>query len=199
MTRHKERNKTAKIEAIRDAAMTLFRTQGYPSTTTNQIAAQAGVSIGLLYKYFPSGKPEIARKTIENLREQIISEELRNMTLEEAPTVLPKVLLRFIGGHRQVSANLAAFEMASFEDAETAEMGKQVYTIGRDSLLTVLRELTGRKGNDSLVMWASLIFHIIDSVVHRQVLHEALMMSDEKLADLLAQVMTRSIAAIREE
>lgn len=38
--------------AILEAAARLFETRGYEPTTTHQIAAQAGVSVGALYRYF---------------------------------------------------------------------------------------------------------------------------------------------------
>ena len=196
MTRPQQRNKAAKIEAILQTAMILFRTQGYPATTTNQIAAEAGVSIGLLYKYFPGGKPEIARRTVENIKEVIVSEELGDVTIKDASVVLRRALLRFIRGHREVSPNLAAFEIASFEDPETEEVGNQLYTIGQESILTVLKKLAGQKTPENLERWASVIFHVIDSVTHRHVLHGGLMMSDEMLADFLVQIIVRSIPAV---
>lgn len=42
------------VHAILRAAAQVFAAQGYAGTTTNHIAARAGVSIGSLYEYFPS-------------------------------------------------------------------------------------------------------------------------------------------------
>lgn len=42
------------VDAILRAAAQVFAAQGYAGTTTNHIAARAGVSIGSLYEYFPS-------------------------------------------------------------------------------------------------------------------------------------------------
>lgn len=42
------------MESIIDAAAHVFAELGYTSTTTNHVAAAAGVSIGSLYQYFPN-------------------------------------------------------------------------------------------------------------------------------------------------
>jgi AcrR family transcriptional regulator len=48
----------ARREEILQAAMRLFARQGYARTTTKEIAHEAGISEGTIYKYFPS-KQEI--------------------------------------------------------------------------------------------------------------------------------------------
>lgn len=48
----------ATVAAILQAARELIATRGYAATTTNHIAARAGISIGSLYQYFP-GKTAI--------------------------------------------------------------------------------------------------------------------------------------------
>jgi AcrR family transcriptional regulator len=42
------------VESILDAAARIFGERGYLATTTNDVAAAAGVSIGSLYQYFPN-------------------------------------------------------------------------------------------------------------------------------------------------
>src|SRR5258708_2931081 len=49
-----------RIASILDAAETIFAHLGYDETTTNHIAAQAGISPGSLYQFF-SNKEEIAQ------------------------------------------------------------------------------------------------------------------------------------------
>ena len=55
------------VDAIIEAAAHLLAARGWEASTTNHIAARAGVSIGSLYKYFPN-KPsilaEVARRRI---------------------------------------------------------------------------------------------------------------------------------------
>ncbi|HPA52137.1 MAG TPA: helix-turn-helix domain-containing protein [Thermoanaerobaculia bacterium] len=42
------------VEAILEAAVELFSSRGYARTSTNHLAARAGVSVGSLYQYFPN-------------------------------------------------------------------------------------------------------------------------------------------------
>ena len=42
------------VERILDAAARIFHEHGYAGTTTNDIADEAGVSVGSLYQYFPN-------------------------------------------------------------------------------------------------------------------------------------------------
>ena len=46
-------------DAVIDAALTLFRTQGYHHTTVADIAAACGLLKGSVYHYF-AGKKEVA-------------------------------------------------------------------------------------------------------------------------------------------
>lgn len=48
------------VEAILTAAARVLVKDGYEATTTNKIAARAGVSIGSLYQYFPSKESIVA-------------------------------------------------------------------------------------------------------------------------------------------
>lgn len=57
------------VDAILDAAARILLKRGYDAFTTNVVAAQAGVSIGSLYQYFPN-------------KEALLSELLRRHTLE---------------------------------------------------------------------------------------------------------------------
>jgi AcrR family transcriptional regulator len=71
-TKSNTRNKDAKIETITEATVLLIETKGYDKVTIRDIAECAGVSVGLIYKYFPGGKFDILVKglglqTIESL------------------------------------------------------------------------------------------------------------------------------------
>ncbi|MFP5487970.1 MAG: TetR/AcrR family transcriptional regulator [Acidimicrobiia bacterium] len=52
-TPRQERSR-ATVDRILDAAARIFDAVGYRATTTNDVAAAAGVSIGSLYQYFPN-------------------------------------------------------------------------------------------------------------------------------------------------
>ena len=52
-------------QPIIDAAVTLFRRQGYAGTGLSDIVEQSGAPKGSLYHYFPAGKPSIAVAAVE--------------------------------------------------------------------------------------------------------------------------------------
>jgi AcrR family transcriptional regulator len=60
-------------ERILQAALTLFRTNGYENTTLRQIAAESGSSLGLAYRYF-SCKEEFVLAFYESLAGQFIQQ-----------------------------------------------------------------------------------------------------------------------------
>lgn len=57
-------------QKLLDAAMRLFESQGYFSTTVEQITEEAGVSKGLVYNYFDS-KEELLAELIETTTSQM--------------------------------------------------------------------------------------------------------------------------------
>jgi len=60
---------------VLEAAKQRFRETGFHATTMAEIAASAGVSVGLLYRYFPS-KEEIIRAIVEaDLQAQLLAVE----------------------------------------------------------------------------------------------------------------------------
>jgi AcrR family transcriptional regulator len=58
------------VDAILSAATQILVRKGYARTTTNEIAATAGVSVGSLYQYFPS-KDAIAVELLRRNRERL--------------------------------------------------------------------------------------------------------------------------------
>lgn len=52
--RPRQTRSTETVDRILDAAARIFDERGYHATTTNHVAAEAGVSIGSLYQYFPN-------------------------------------------------------------------------------------------------------------------------------------------------
>lgn len=199
MPQPRRRDREAKIATILQTSDDLFKKQGYAVTTTNQIASEAKVSIGLLYKYFPGGKPHIARKMVENVRDEFMTAELEKASPANASSTLHRMLLRYIDGHRRISHNVAAFEMAALEDPETSEVGRLLYTIGSESMREILVKLTGLKDDGGLRKWGGVIFHMIDAVVHRQVIHGELICTDEELADALTKIILGSLSVIKED
>ena len=71
--RPQQKRSLEKLELIKHTALQLFSEKGYFSTTTNEIAKQAGISIGTLYSYYRDKKDiyeELVREHYENAAQQ---------------------------------------------------------------------------------------------------------------------------------
>lgn len=77
------------MQRIMDAAFTLIARQGYESTSIAQIAAQAGVSKGLLYNYF-TNKEELLERLIRNAVSQA-DEVLATLLSDDAAVTLENI------------------------------------------------------------------------------------------------------------
>jgi AcrR family transcriptional regulator len=185
-----KRNKAAKIEAIIETTRKLIGEKGYTATTTNHIAKAAGVSIGLVYKYFPLGKANITYQI--SLRDHFsIVETVLNAgnRKEELPKRLHSMLLAWITQHESNEPFLRAMNIAMLEKPQlfggysevvkrTAEKGQFLFQPGEveDSNNPEVRE----------TMLA--LFHTIESTVHRHVLLIRMFDTNEKLAEFLSAV-----------
>ncbi|MFJ3259943.1 TetR/AcrR family transcriptional regulator [Pseudomonas sp. NPDC086581] len=69
----RERQKVARRQAISQAAVELFRLQGYGTTTVEQIAERAGVSPPTVFNYFGS-KQEILNDLLRATDERVVKE-----------------------------------------------------------------------------------------------------------------------------
>jgi AcrR family transcriptional regulator len=66
--RPRQERSEATVDAILEGAARLFIEEGYIAATTNRIAAEAGISVGSLYQYFPS-KDAIAVELVRRFRQ----------------------------------------------------------------------------------------------------------------------------------
>ena len=63
----RERKKARTHEAIQEAALRLFRTQGYEATTVEQIAEAAEVSPSTFFRYFPTKEDVVIHDALDPL------------------------------------------------------------------------------------------------------------------------------------
>lgn len=73
---------------IRDAAITSFIKRGYPDTTIRRIAAEAGVSVGNAYYYFPS-KTHLVQELYEQVQRD--HAEVAGPLLEKASSLVDRL------------------------------------------------------------------------------------------------------------
>lgn len=61
--------KQATRQAILDAAIALFRAQGFDETTTRDVARDAGIAVGTLFNYFPTKEAIVMQLVTESLEQ----------------------------------------------------------------------------------------------------------------------------------
>ncbi|TNB98581.1 TetR/AcrR family transcriptional regulator [Pseudomonas jessenii] len=80
----RERQKEQRREVIAQAALELFKTNGFAATTLDQIAVQAGVSAPTVVNYF-GGKQEILLALLKQPDEQAMREARANLDDDSDP------------------------------------------------------------------------------------------------------------------
>jgi len=100
-----------RVALILDTAARLFAEHGYEATTTNAIAARAGVSVGSLYQYFPD-KESVAQELARRYRDDLRALYDRVLAPDPAVAHLPLAVLldRLIDPLADFSARHAGFE-----------------------------------------------------------------------------------------
>jgi AcrR family transcriptional regulator len=190
------RNKKAKIDSIVETTKKMIEEKGYMETNTNRIAEAAGVSIGLIYKYFPSGKADIAHE-ISLRYHSPIADSIQRINMAEIAEPgfrkqLVHALLDWIEIHRRNAQFIRAMDIATllnpFLHKGTAEMVRRTAEKGQPFLWpeeapddAELKELT------------FLLFHTVESVVLRHVTAMQVCDSDQQLAEFLADVVIGAI------
>jgi len=85
-------------ERILEAALNLFSEKGYAGTATSEIAREAQVAEGTIFRYFPQKKDlllKVVMKFIDTFGEQIVLSSLEKL-YSEHPEATPEELLKLI-------------------------------------------------------------------------------------------------------
>jgi AcrR family transcriptional regulator len=127
---------------IVSAALGLFESKGYAEATMRDIAKEAGVSLGLTYRYF-SRKEELVLALYDQLADQSL-ERVQNLPSGTISERFPKAVslsMEILSGHR---ATLGALFSAGLSiDSSLAVLGESTVDI-REKMLSMYRlVLTG--------------------------------------------------------
>ena len=122
-----------KRQPIINAAVTLFRRQGYSATGLNDIVEESGAPKGSLYHYFPAGKSSIAVAALEEAGRRVI--ETVAQLARETPSTgeLIRGHARLLAGWMRKSGfrdgcpiTTVLLELAP-KDRAVAQAGRQAY------------------------------------------------------------------------
>lgn len=185
-TTRKPQQKRSKLTAdkILDTALKLFCEKGYYNTTTNEIAKEAGISIGSLYSYFKD-KDTIFQEILESYHQNFLSvfehikSDINRSLYERDKKAWLRILLdSLIELHQSVKTlnrELKALYYIKSEVQAVVDMQTEKIRI---ATLEILSQRPDEIHSDNLEITAILIVDFISSVVDRIVFDDEL--SDER-------------------
>ena len=176
------RNRDQKIIDIERAFTELINSTGYDKVTLRQIAGKAGVSVGIIYRYYPKGKPSIAASIFEkNFRETLIP-----YSFEEDSDKLENMFYNHLVGHRDNLELYRAFDLAMLADNEVFESVKK----DRRRILVEFA-LDNNYSVENVDLWLT-VYSVVDAVIHRHLFVNKVCETDRELLQLI-QVLYFSI------
>ncbi len=131
----------ARIDSILDAAMPLFATKGIERTTMQEIASDAGLSTGAVYRYFP-GKEQLLEAVFNRSIER--ERALFARASAEAPTrldALARVGEAAIERSDRVSSGYLQMELALAAQRDPTGIGARVAAMRLEIISLIEREL----------------------------------------------------------
>jgi AcrR family transcriptional regulator len=184
MAKRFERDKDEKIRLIYDAFTKLVNARGYEGVTTRRIADEAGISVGIIYHYFPEGKPAIAAKYYEKNFLKIMDPDA---FLGRDPDRLEIQIRDHLRIHRENIELYRAFDQAILTNHDLFQNLKKER---RDLLETQIEE----KGlSDEAVEACLTAYNLIDAVIHRHLFVDPISKTDKGLVEFLTKLLTLTL------
>jgi len=195
------RESKAKKSILRVAGE-MFTQVGYANLNVNEIAHEAGVSIGTLYYHFPNGKTsilmeireQIADKYVKRFEEQLAPERLRETaSLDEGLELLLKTLIEI---HREERLALAAMEsevlsnLTTYDRVAESVSLEEMMRSDAEPVTGVLGMLLDRHPEDGLSLGGreARVNKVVDVLVHRFVYIEATFGSEREFIDMMIKI-----------
>jgi AcrR family transcriptional regulator len=188
----------ATVDALVEATARILVREGFDKASTNRIAAEAGVSIGSLYQYFPSKEAlvaavidrhnrelmQVARSALAEIAAQPVEKAVRRLVAVgiEAHRIAPKL-------HRVLAEQIprtGRLEHVGALDRETLALFRAYLESHRDELRTI------DPGLATFVCATT-----IEALTHNAVLHRPDMLSDEAVETLVDEATRLVVGYLR--
>ena len=186
MTGLRARQKADRHRRILDAALRQFRTTGYAAARTEDIAAEAGVSVGTLYNYFETkGDLLLALVTLEV--EEVLTQG--RAVVAAPPPGVAAALARLIGGYYEHSLVYLTKEMwrtamALTIEAPATPFSARFTALDRSltdqvcALLTRLQALGHLRADLDTAAMGEVVFHNLNQMFIEFVKRDAMTVDD---------------------
>ena len=193
---------------ILQVADEMFKRVGYANLNVNEIAHEAGVSIGTLYYHFPEGKISILmeiRRRIADEYKKRFSEKLDKERLDEAASFnegLEWLLETLIGIHREERLVLAAMDsevlsnLASYDQVAESVVIEDLMESDARPVVGVLEALLSRHPEEGLALDGreARVNKVVDVLIHRFVYVESMFGSEREFIDMMVKIVRALLA-----
>lgn len=182
-----KRDKKAKIISIQDATCKLIETKGYENVTIRDIAEAGGVSIGLIYKYFPGGKFDILKELGHRYTDELFLPE--NVDFNDFPGYIRNVIKNMLQFSKANSSLAKALTMAALLGGKIVSEVKKMDFKDYKTISEFFCRFNGVEiGNkdplELLIYWGITV----KSIILYSILYPLPLISEEALTDLMVDL-----------
>jgi AcrR family transcriptional regulator len=161
--------------AILEAGAALFDERGYDETTSHQIAAKAGVSVGALYRYFDGKEAvlkELYRRESSAQRERALAEfSIADLVGKDLPSLLRKTLTVAFRVYRERPGLQRVFAEQSRKIPDLAEVRRGLEGDLREAVRQIFAAAPGVRVPD-IEVGAYLATVFIQALMEDFILHQ---------------------------
>lgn len=188
------------VDALIEATARILVREGFDRASTNRIAAQAGVSVGSLYQYFPSKEALVAAVIDRHHQElmQIVRSVLAEVAAQPLEQAMRTLVTVAIKAHRidprlhrvlteQIPRTGRLENVAAFS-RENYAMFRTYLQAHRDELRAV-----------DLGLAAFVCVTTIEALTHTAVLHQSETLADESIEMLIQEATRLVVRYLRKE
>jgi AcrR family transcriptional regulator len=177
------------VNAILEATARVLIKEGYDRSSTNRIAAKAGVSIGSLYQYFPSKEALVAAVSERHSREVLRS--IRSALIKVAARPIEEAVHGFVS--IAIDAHRVNPKLHRVLAEEIPRLGpiESVETINLDAHSLIRSYLDAHREEidvTDLDLGAFICVTVVEALTHTAVLHRPDILIDEKAEQFVDEV-----------
>jgi AcrR family transcriptional regulator len=184
------------VEVILEATARVLVEGGYDRASTNKVAEVAGVSVGSLYRYFPSKEALVAALCERHVTAMLAMCESKLLELGDAPLeVAAREIVRAILRAHAVNPKL---HRILIQQVPRVGKLKNVDMMQERVSVLVLGYLQARRKDvrpRNLELAVFLLVHAVEAVAHATVIERPDYLVDGELADELAELVLHYLAA----
>jgi AcrR family transcriptional regulator len=181
-------------DKIINTAMELISEQGYFSVTTNEVAKQAGISIGSLYSHF-ADKKALMVACVEfyyDLVSRDIDASAIKLPTHSTPNFIPYLtgaIESVFLAHQVMPAFHRAMMAACMQEADLRVIQAEKDKEGKQQVLSILESLKSVVKTTNILLAADMVYITVSETVHKY-MHGELQYSKENLISELVRMIS---------